>query len=93
MTRSFPYGGDVRHPSSRQPVNQALNTQEIRGDYQTVIVPKGSPLSQRPGQAQAEAGGMDGTICFGDGRRSLTVIIFWCENNLNSVASEKDKYR
>lgn len=42
-----------RHPSSRQPVNQALNTLEIRGDYQTVIVPKRSPLSQRPGQAQS----------------------------------------
>lgn len=51
-----------RHPSSRQPVNQPLNTLEIRGDYQTVIVPKGSPLSQRPGQAQSvrEEGGMDG---------------------------------
>lgn len=63
MTRSFPDGGGVeRHPSSRQPVNQALNTLEIRGDYQTVIVPKGSPLSQRPGQAQSvrEEGWMDG---------------------------------
>lgn len=54
MTPSLPYGGDVeRHPSSRQPVNQALNTLQIRGDYQTVIVPKGSPLSQRPDQDQS----------------------------------------
>lgn len=57
------YGREVeRQPSSRQPVNQALNTQQIRGDYQTVIVPKGSRLSHRPGQAQSvrEEGGMDG---------------------------------
>ena len=54
MIRLFPYdGGLERHPSRRQPVNQALNTLEIREDYQTVIVPKGSPLSQIPGQAQS----------------------------------------
>lgn len=46
----------------RQPVNQALNTLEIRGDYQAVIVPKGSPLSQRPGQAQSVRGRRDGLM-------------------------------
>ena len=34
-------------------VNQALNTLEIRGDYQTVSAPKGSSLSQGPDQAQS----------------------------------------
>lgn len=57
ITESLSYSRDVeRHPSSRQPVNQTLNTVQIRGDYQPVIVPKGSPLLQRPGQAQSVRG-------------------------------------
>lgn len=71
MTQSLSYSRDVeRHPSSRQPVNQTLNTLQIRGDYQAVIVPKGSPLSQRPGQAQSVRGRRDGwmvQLVFGGG--------------------------
>lgn len=32
-----------REPPSCQPVNQPVNTAQIRGDYQAVIVPEGSP--------------------------------------------------
>lgn len=39
-TRALLSGGE---PPSWQPVNQPVNTVEIRGDYQAVIVPDGSP--------------------------------------------------
>lgn len=78
MTQSLSYSRDVeRHPSSRQPVNQTLNTLQIRGDYQAAIVPKGSPLSQRPGQAQSVRGRRDGwySWCLEVVEAALVVVV------------------
>lgn len=76
MTQSVPNRRDTeRHQSSRQPVNQALNTLEIRGDYQAVIVPKRGVLSQRPGQAHSVRGRRDGgtvPLVFGERKGSLS---------------------
>ena len=74
-------------------VDSLLTRLQIRGDYQTVIVPKGSPLSHRPGQAQSlrQEGAMEGTVCGGGGdylggRGSLAISSFCCKHNVGSVA-------
>lgn len=91
MTRSFPYCvGVERHPSSRQPVNQALNTLEIRGDYHCS---KSSVTETWPGSV-SQSVRMDGwidAVCYCDDylrrRGSLTISSFSFKHNLCSIAS------
>lgn len=80
-----------RHSSSRQPVNQALNTPTIRGDYQTGIVPKGeSTVTESWTLSQSERRGgwmLQNEVLVTLGGEDTLLSAFCCRNNFSSITT------